>query len=191
MTRKLVWTGFITVDGAMDSPGGTREGHPSGGWVFDTEFVEEAYSLKGEELADTSALVFGRRSYEAFGAVWPRSQDHAAYKELPKYVVSSTIGEDALVGDWGPTTILRLTEDVAALKQTDGGNLYIHGSGELAQRLAAAGLIDQYNLLLFPYLLGSGKRPFDLSDRPRQTLRLRESDTYTNGVVKLVYDVVS
>src|SRR5690606_31017118 len=101
MTRKLVWTGFITVDGAMDSPGGTREGHPSGGWVFDTEFVEEAYSLKGEELADTSALVFGRRSYEAFGAVWPRSQDHAAYKELPKYVVSSTIGEDALVGDWG------------------------------------------------------------------------------------------
>ena len=131
--RNLIYTGFLSLDGVVDSPGGTEEGHRSGGWVVnDLEFVPEAWSLKGEELADTTALMFGRRSYEAFAAVWPGSEDHAAYRELPKYVVSSTLPGDAVVDGWGPTTILRSTEDVAALKQTDGGAIFIHGSAELA-----------------------------------------------------------
>ncbi len=190
MTRELVYTGFMTLDGVMDSPGGTAEGHRGGGWVFDVEFSEEAYSLKGEELADTTALMFGRRSYEAFGAVWPDSEDHAAYKELPKYVVSSSIAEDALVDGWGATTILRSTEDVAALKQGDGGAIFIHGSPELGRRLAEADLIDRYNLLIFPSLLGAGKSVFPRTERDRQKLRLREAASYDNGVAKLVYEVV-
>lgn len=155
----------------------------------DLEFVEEAWSLKGEELADTTALMFGRRSYEAFASVWPGSDDHTDYRDLPKYVVSSTLQDDALVDGWGPTTILRSTEDVAALKEGEGGAVFIHGSAELARRLSDAGLIDQYNLLMFPVLLGAGKSLFGRADRDKQMLALRESATYSNGIVKLVYDV--
>lgn len=136
--RDLVYTAFISLDGVVDSPGGgPGEEHRSGGWVVDDlEFVPEAWSLKGEELADTTALMFGRRSYEAFAPVWPGSEDHADYKELPKYVVSTTLSDDDLVDGWGPTTILRSTEDVAALKEGKGGAIFIHGSAELARRLS-------------------------------------------------------
>lgn len=188
--RDLVYTGFMSLDGVVDSPGGVEEGHRSGGWVFkDLEFVPEAWSLKGEELADTTALMFGRRSYEAFASVWPGSEDHVGYKELPKYVVSSTLPDDALVDGWGPTTILRTTEDVAALKDGDGGAIFIHGSAELAARLSDAGLIDRYNLLVFPVLLGAGKSVFGRADRDKQMLVLRESESYSNGILKLVYAV--
>ncbi|MFF4273362.1 dihydrofolate reductase family protein [Streptomyces sp. NPDC001536] len=188
--RTLVYTGFLSLDGVLDSPGGPEEGHRSGGWVVrDLEFVPEAWSLKGEELSDTTALMFGRRSYEAFASVWPASEDHAAYKELPKYVVSSTLSDDALVDGWGPTTILRTTEDIAKLKEGEGGSIYIHGSAELARRLSEAGLIDQYNLLVFPVLLGAGKSLFHRADSDKQMLSLRESESYSNGILKLVYDV--
>ncbi|MFD0557755.1 dihydrofolate reductase [Stackebrandtia endophytica] len=190
MARELVWTGFMTLDGVVDSPGGTVEGHRSGGWVLDTPFVPEAYSLKGEELDETSALMFGRHSYEAFAPIWPASEDHAAYKDLPKYVVSGSLTEDALIDDWGPITILRSTEDIAELKETDGGAVFIHGSAELGRRLGEADLIDRYNLLVFPVLLGAGKSIFTDSDRDKQSLRLRESATYSNGVAKLIYDVL-
>ncbi|MEV6278641.1 dihydrofolate reductase family protein [Nocardia sp. NPDC051832] len=190
MTRELVYTGFMSLDGVLDSPGGKVEGHRSGGWVMETEFVPEAYSLKGEELADTTALLFGRRSYEAFAPVWRDSADHAAYKALPKYVVSTSLTEDALLDGWGETTILRSTEEVAALKQSEGGGIFIHGSAELARRLGEADLIDRYNLLVFPVLLGAGKGLFSRADRDKQQLSLRESATYSNGVAKLVYDVV-
>ncbi|MEV0645493.1 dihydrofolate reductase family protein [Phytomonospora sp. NPDC050363] len=188
--RELVYTGFMSLDGVVDSPGGVSEGHRSGGWVFETEFVPEAYSLKGEELADTTALMFGRRSYEAFAPVWIDSEDHAAYKDLPKYVVSSTLADDALAEGWGPTTILRSAADVAALKRTDGGAVFIHGSAELARSLSDADLIDRYNLLVFPVLLGAGKSLFSRQDRDKRNLRLRDSAAYSNGVAKLVYDVV-
>ena len=188
MARTLVWTGFMTVDGKVDSPGGIVEGHPGGGWVFDTEFVPEAYSLKEEELADTSALMFGKRSYQAFAPIWSTSPDHAAYQDLPKYVVSSSLAEADLADNWGSTTILRSTEDVAALKQQDGGAIFIHGSAELARSLAEADLIDRYHLLVFPYLLGSGRSVFTSEDRDRQSLRLVTSDAYANGVVKLIYE---
>lgn len=190
MTRELVWTGFVTVDGVMDSPGGAVEGHPAGGWVFRTPFDEDSFSLKGAELADTTALLFGRRSYEAFAPIWSQSEDHAAYQDLPKYVVSSTLQDTDLVADWGETTILRSADDVAALKETEGGGIFIHGSGELARTLADAGLIDRYNLLVFPVLLGEGKSIFTRNNQAEQRLRLRESETYGNGIIKAVYDVV-
>lgn len=187
--RELVYTGFMSLDGVVDSPGATSEGHRGGGWVMDTEFVPEAFSLKGEELEETTALLFGRRSYELFAPVWRDSDDHLAYKELPKYVVSSSLGDDALVDGWGPTAILRSSADVAALKAQDGGAIFIHGSAELARNLADADLIDRYNLLVFPVLLGAGKSLFSRADRDRLPLHLRESATYSNGVAKLVYDV--
>ncbi|HEY8455461.1 MAG TPA: dihydrofolate reductase family protein [Actinopolymorphaceae bacterium] len=189
--RNLVYTGFMSLDGVVEAPGGgPGEDHRSSGWVHkDLEFVPEAWSLKGEELADTSALMFGRRSYESFSQTWPDSKDLADYKELPKYVVSTTLSADALIDGWGPITILRSTEEVAALKESEGGSIYIHGSAELARRLSDADLIDQYNLLVFPVLLGAGKSLFSKADRDKQMLTLRESETYSNGILKLIYDV--
>jgi dihydrofolate reductase len=190
--RELVYTAFMSLDGVVDSPGGgPGEEHRSAGWVVQgVEFLPEAFALKGEELAETSALMFGRRSYEAFAPTWRESEDHADYKDLPKYVVSSTLSEDALVEGWGPTTILRSDDDVAKVKHGDGGAIFIHGSAELARRLSDAGLVDRYNLLVFPVLLGAGKSLFSGADRAKQGLRLRESQSYPNGVVKLLYDVV-
>ena len=190
MTRELVYTGFMSLDGVVDSPGGKVEGHRSGGWVMDTEFVPEAYSLKAEELAETTALMFGRRSYEVFAPIWPDSGDHVAYKELPKYVVSTCLTHDAVIEGWGPIMILRSIDDIAELKQSDGGAIFIHGSAELARSLSDADLIDRYNLLIFPVLLGAGKSLFSRADRDKQELRLRESATYSNGVAKLLCDVV-
>jgi len=190
--RELVYTGFVSLDGVLDSPGGgPGEEHRSAGWVFkDIEFLLEAVALKGEELADTTALMFGRRSYEAFAPLWRESEDHVSYKDLPKYVVSSTLREDALVEGWGPTTILRSTDDVADLKKGEGGAIFIHGSAELARRMADAGLIDRYNLLVFPLLLGAGKSLFNRADKEKQMLSLQSSASYPNGVVKLIYKVV-
>ncbi|MEU1587763.1 dihydrofolate reductase family protein [Micromonospora sp. NPDC005710] len=189
--RDLVYTGFMSLDGVVDSPGGgPGEEHRSAGWVFkDLDPVAEAWSLKGEELGDTTALMFGRHSYEQFAQVWPGSEDHASYQELPKYVVSSTLSDDALVDGWGPTTILRSAGDIAALKQGDGGAIFIHGSAELARRLSDEGLIDRYNLLVFPVLLGAGKTLFGRADRDKYMLRMRESESYSNGILKVIYDV--
>jgi dihydrofolate reductase len=189
MARELVYTGFMSLDGVVDSPGGTAEGHRSGGWVRDTEFVPEAFALKGEELADTTALMFGRRSYEVFAPIWSASEDHAAYQELPKYVVSTSVTDADLFDGWGPTTILRSSDEVATEKQSAGGAIFIHGSAELARRLSDADLIDRYNLLVFPVLLGAGKSLFSRDDRDKRQLRLRESESYSNGVTKLIYDV--
>jgi dihydrofolate reductase len=190
--RDLIYTAFTTLDGVVDSPGGgPGEEHRSGGWVVqDIEFLPEAFSLKSEELEDTTALMFGRRSYETFSTTWPDSEDHVLYKELPKYVVSSTLSEDALVDGWGPITILRSEDEVAELKKGDGGGIVIHGSAELARRLSDAGLVDRYNLLVFPVLLGAGNSLFSRSDRDKHQLRLRESEAYPNGILKLIYDVV-
>jgi len=190
MARELVYTGFMSLDGVVDSPGGTGEGHRSGGWVRDTEFVPEAFALKGEELEETTALMFGRRSYELFAPTWRDSEDHAAYKDLPKYVVSTTLTDADLFDGWGSTTILRSSDDVASVKDNDGGAIFIHGSAELARRLSDADLIDRYNLLVFPVLLGAGKSLFSRDDRDKRQLRLRESESYSNGVTKLLYDVV-
>ena len=189
--RELVYTGFMSLDGVVDSPGGgPGEEHRSGGWVFKgIKFLPEAFSLKAEELEETTALMFGRRSYEAFAPTWRDSEDHAAYKELPKYVVSTTLPDDALVEGWGPTTILRSADDVAELKKSEGGAIFIHGSAELARRLADAALIDRYHLLVFPVLLGSGKSVFSRADKDKQKLTLRTSEAYPNGIVKLIYDV--
>ncbi len=117
-------------------------------------------------------------------------EEFSTYKEMPKYVVSTTLGEGDLVDNWGPTTILRSLEEVAALKQTEGGPILMHGSARLNHALSDAGLIDRYHLLVFPVLLGAGKRLFSDTDKARQKLVLVEHETYGNGVQKNVFDVV-
>jgi dihydrofolate reductase len=190
--RTLIYTAFVSLDGVVDSPGGGgAETHRSRGWTFkDLEFLEEVYEIKTREQKEAAALMMGRVSYEAFAPVWPEMEEFADYKVMPKYVVSTTLSEDDLVSNWGETTILRSLEEVAGLKETEGGPIIIHGSATLSRNLADAGLIDRYHLLVFPLLLGAGKKMFSDTDKDKQMLRLLESETYDNGIQKLVYDVV-
>ncbi|MDQ0681234.1 dihydrofolate reductase [Streptomyces achromogenes] len=132
----------------------------------------------------------GRAGYEAFSPVWPNMEDFADYKVMPKYVVSSTLTEDDLVSNWGETTILRSLDEVAALKETEGGPIILHGSAALNRSLSDAGLIDRYHLLVFPLPLGAGKRLFSSSDTDTQKLKLVEHEVYANGLQKNVFDVI-
>lgn len=191
--RTLIYSAFVSIDGVVDSPGGgsPSEQHRSGGWTFkDIEFLPEAYAIKGSEMEEAGALMFGRRSYEAFAPIWPDIEDFAVVKEIPKYVVSTSLGDDALVEGWGPQTILRSLEEVEELKQGDGGPILIAGSAELARNLSDAGLIDRYHLLVFPVVLGAGKSMWSETDKDKQRLELVESETYANGIIKLIYDVI-
>ncbi len=188
--RTLITTAFVSLDGVIEAPGG-EPGHRSSGWTFkDIEFDEAAYEIKGREQEEASAMMMGRHSYEAFSPVWPDIAEFPRYKVLPKYVVSTTLQEKDLVSNWGDITILRSLDDVAALKETEGGPISIHGSATLDRNLSDAGLIDRYHLLVFPVLLGAGKRLFSDTDKDKQQLKLVESESYSNGIQKLVYDVV-
>ena len=134
--RTLVVTEFITLDGVVEAPGGGD--HPHAGWTFkDVEFDAAAYDIKGRETEAASALLFGRQSYDEFAPVWPSMAEFAAYNAMPKYVVSSTLSEP----EWSNTSVLRSLDEVAALKETEGGEIHVHGSAILAQGLAAAGLV--------------------------------------------------
>ena len=187
--RTLISSAFISLDGVMEGPGG-EPGYRNTGWTFkDVEFVPEAYEIKGREQEEATAILLGRVSYQAFSPVWPDMKEFAGYKPMPKYVVSTTLTEDNLVSNWGETTILRSLDQVAALKETEGGPIIIHGSASLNHSLSDAGLIDRYHLLVFPVLLGAGKRLFSETDKDKQNLKLVASEAYGNGIQKLVYDV--
>lgn len=184
--RPLIVTAFTSLDGVMEAPGGGD--HRSAGWTFQlVDFVEEAYELKGREQAETTALLFGRKTYEEFAPVWPSMEEFAEYNAMPKYVVSTTLEESD--PGW-PATILRSVDDVAALKETEGGPIAVHGSGALGASLADAGLVDRYHLLVFPLLLGAGTRLFSDADKDATKLTLVEHEVYSNGVQKQVLDVV-
>ncbi|XVV07318.1 dihydrofolate reductase family protein [Actinosynnema sp. CA-248983] len=189
--RTLITTAFVSLDGVVEAPGG-EPGYRNTGWTFkDVEFDPAAYEIKGREQDEAAAMLLGRVSYQAFSPVWPTmTEEFAGYNAMPKYVVSTTLTEDDLVSNWGETTILRSLDDVAALKEGDGGPIIVHGSAALNRSLSDAGLIDRYHLLLFPVLLGAGKRLFSDGDKDKQNLKLVESEAYGNGIQKLVYDVV-
>jgi dihydrofolate reductase len=181
--RTIVVTEFISLDGIVDSPGGGD--HPHAGWTFkEVAFDEAAYEIKGRETQDATALLLGRRSYDEFAPVWPSMEEFATYNAMPKYVVSSTLQDP----EWNNTSVLRSLDEVAALKETEGGEIHVHGSATLAQGLAAAGLVDRYHLLVFPLLLGTGKRLFGEGDKTR--LALVEHAAYSNGITLQCYDVV-
>ncbi|MFD4872322.1 dihydrofolate reductase family protein [Streptomyces sp. NPDC058420] len=188
--RTLVSTAFLSLDGVMEAPGG-EPGYRNSGWTFkEVEFLPEAFEIKGREQLESTAILMGRASYEAFSPVWPAMEEFAHYNALPKYVVSTTLTDDDLVSNWGETTILRSLDEVAALKETDGGPITVHGSAALNHGLADAGLVDRYHLLVYPLLLGAGKRLFPATDKDTQKLKLVEHAVYANGLQLNVLDVV-
>lgn len=185
--RTLIVSAFVSLDGVMEGPGG-EPGYRNSGWTFkDVEFDPAAYEIKGREQSETTALLLGKTSYEAFAPIWPTMDDFAEYNAMPRYVVSTTLAEED--SRW-PATILRSIDDVAALKETEGGPIAVHGSATLGKSLADAGLVDRYHLLTFPLLLGAGKRLFSEADKDSTKLRLVEYEAYGNGVQKQVLDVV-
>ncbi|MCZ4520435.1 dihydrofolate reductase family protein [Rhodococcus ruber] len=184
--RTLIVTAFVSLDGVMEGPGG-EAGYRNSGWTFqDIEFDPAAYEIKGREQSEASALLLGRTSYEAFAPIWPTMDDFAEYNAMPRYVVSTTLEQDD--SRW-PATILRSIDDVAELKNTDGGPISVHGSATLGRSLADAGLVDRYHLLVFPLLLGAGKRLFSAADKDTTHLDLVEHEVYGNGIQKQVFDV--
>lgn len=185
--RTIIVTAFMSLDGVMEAPGG-EAGYRNTGWTFKgVKFDEAAYELKGREQQEAGGLLLGRRSYEAFAPVWPQMDDFAEYNERPRWVVSTTLDHD---DERWPATVLRSLDDVAALRETDGGPLLVHGSATLGWSLADAGLVDRYHLLIFPLLLGAGRRLFSGADKDLTRLDLVEHATYGNGIRMAIYDVV-
>ena len=180
--RTLIATAFMSLDGVVEAPGG-EPGHRSSGWTFRAvQHDDAAYEIKGREQEEATAMLLGRVSYQAFAPVWPDMTDvFPRYNAMPRYVVSTTLDESALEPRW-PATVLRSLDDVAALKETEGGPISVHGSATLVRGLTDAGLVDRFHLLVFPVLLGAGKRYFSEADKDLQRLRVLESETYANGV---------
>ncbi|GEE00296.1 deaminase reductase [Gordonia spumicola] len=185
--RTLIVSAFVSADGVAQAPGDDGT-YRNGGWtVTGAEFDPASFEMKGSEQEESTAMLLGRRSYEMFAPVWPTMDEFAGYNAMPRYVVSSTLetGDDR----W-PATVLRTLDEVAALKETDGGPIIVHGSLALGHALADAGLVDRYHVLTFPVLLGEGQRLFSGSSHDMIKLSLVDSAVYPNGLQKLIYDVV-
>jgi dihydrofolate reductase len=190
--RKLTLTQFVTLDGVVQSPGGPDEdpsgGFAKGGWLL--PFAESPLfgEVMGARFDKAGGFVLGRKTYEIFAAWWPNVGDDdptaAKLNHLPKYVASTTLGSV----DWDHATILGsdVVEAVTELKAEDGDELQIHGSGRLVQTLMRHNLIDVYELLLFPVVLGEGKRLFETGiDRSMSLASSRATDS---GLVVLTYE---
>jgi dihydrofolate reductase len=188
--RRLVVTTFLTLDGVMQAPGGPGEdvdaGFEHGGWsvpLWDDVMGE----VMTAEMSDPFDLLLGRRTYDIFAAYWPTAPEEAGGKVLndaTKYVVSR--GRPVL--DWGPSVLVEdAARDVATLKEGDGPELQVHGSGNLAQTLIREGLVDQFRLKVFPVVVGSGKRLFADGTIPA-ALRLVDSKVTSTGVMVGTYE---
>ena len=181
---KIIVTEFVSLDGVMEDPGGAED-FEYGGWTFEID-RGEGDKFKLDETMETDALLLGRKTYEGFAAAWPSREGDFAdkFNNMPKYVVSSTLDKP----EWNNSTVLKgdVVEAVKKLKEEQGGNIVVHGSRQLAQTLIENDLVDQLNLMVFPVVLGSGKRLFgDTSDKKR--LELVESRTVGDGVLILIY----
>lgn len=179
MTR-IVLTEFISLDGVMEEPR----------WTFQFERGPDGAAFKFDELFTSDALLLGRVTYQGFAQAWPSMGNDEFGKrmnEIPKYVVSATL-TDADAG-WGPTTVIRgdVVAEIERLKAEPGGNLLVEGSCQLAQTLIRHGLVDEYRFMLFPIVLGAGKRlfPEGMSEPARLTLTAATPDR--DGVMLLTY----
>jgi dihydrofolate reductase len=183
---RVVVSQFVTVDGVFEDPGGSEK-RERGGWAFQFDRGPEGNKFKLDEVMGSEALLLGRVTYEGFAEAWPsRTGDFAAkFNGMRKYVVSSTLGEPA----WNNSTVIRddVPEEVAKLKQGDGGDILVNGSAQLVRTLMEHDLVDEYRLMVFPVVLGSGKRLFlDLG----QTKALQLTDAQPvgpDGIVILTY----
>ena len=175
--RPLVTTHFVSLDGVAEAPGG-EEGYRHTGWTMDVEPDPAQYERKGGEQEEATAFVMGARSYEAFSQVWPTMDYFAGWNAMPKYVVSGTVTDP----QWHNTSVLATLDEVAALKETEGGPIFVQGSLLLTQSLLKVGLVDEMRLMVFPVILGSGRGPFPSDAEDKVKLSLVDSTTYANGV---------
>jgi dihydrofolate reductase len=182
---RIVVTEFVSLDGVMQAPGGGEE-FKHAGWTFEIDRGEEGDAFKLAETLEAEALLLGRVTYEGFAAAWPTMKGEFAdkFNSMPKYVVSSTLDDP----EWNNTTVLKgdVTDDVSKLKQSTSGDIYVHGSARLAQTLLEHDLVDELRLMVFPVVLGTGKRLFD-GTSDKKPLRLTESKTVGDGVAILIY----
>jgi dihydrofolate reductase len=183
---RIVVTEFVSLDGVMEDPGGAED-FRYGGWTFEIERGDEGNKFKLDETMASDALLLGRRTYEGFADAWPSREGEFAdkFNEMPKYVVSSTLKDP----DWTNTTVLDgdLVDEVSKLREGPDGEIVVHGSAQLVHALVEHDLVDEVRLMVFPVVLGSGKRLFgETSDKKR--LRLVSSQTVGDGVAVLVYE---
>jgi dihydrofolate reductase len=188
--RKLKVTTFVTLDGVMQAPGGPEEdeagGFTHGGWSVN--YWDEAMGADmGEFMGKPFDLLLGRKTYEIFAAFWPNAQDETAdqLNNARKYVASRTLRSV----DWQNSTLLQgdVAEAVARLKEESGPEIQVHGSGDLIQTLLKNGLVDEFHLMIFPVVVGTGKRLFADGTMPGG-LKLVDSKAATTGVIMTRYE---
>jgi dihydrofolate reductase len=177
---RIVVTEFVSLDGVMEEPR----------WTFQFERGPEGGKFKYDELFGSEALLLGRVTYQAFAQAWPSmgtDEFGQRMNSIPKYVVSSTLADDQAT--WGKTTVLRgdAATEIARLKAAPGGDLLVEGSCQLVQTLVQHGLADEYRLMVFPIILGAGKRLFPDVMSAAATLTLADSKTDRDGVLLLTY----
>jgi dihydrofolate reductase len=185
---KLVVTEFITLDGVIEDPGGS-ENFDRGGWAFKFGRGQEGDKFKLEETLEAEAQLLGRVTYEGFAAAWPKRTDEVGFAEkmnaMPKYVVSSTLQDLA----WNNSTRIDgdVADEVAKLKQV-AGDILVHGSATLVQALVENDLVDQLHLMVFPTVLGAGKRLFDDTSSAKAFQLVESRPVGDDGVVILRYE---
>jgi dihydrofolate reductase len=186
MAARIVVTEFVSLDGVMEAPGGEPFKYP--GWSFEIDRGDDGNQFKLEETRRADALLIGRRTYESFAGAWPKRAGEFAdkFNSMPKFVVSTTLKKP----EWNNTTVLDsgdATAQVRKLKAEFDGELQVPGSHRLVQELIENDLVDQITLMVFPVILGTGKKVFE-EKAERRRLRLREAKVVGDGVVVLIYE---
>jgi dihydrofolate reductase len=190
MAARIVVTEFVSLDGVMEAPGGEPDfKYP--GWTFEFERGDDGNQFKLDETMRADALLIGRRTYESFAGAWPQREGEFAdkFNSMPKFVVSTTLGDP----EWSNTTVLDgsdATAEVRKLKEEFDGELQVPGSHRLVQELIESDLVDQINLMVFPVILGTGKKAFEETPE-RRNLRLKESKVVGDGVAVMIYERAS
>lgn len=173
--RKIVVTEFLSLDGVMEAPM----------WTF-PYWNDEIAQFKADESNASDALLLGRVTYEGFAAAWPNSKDEGApyFNGIRKYVVSTTLDS----AEWNNSVLIKdnVIEEIRNLKQQDGKDIVVHGSGKLIQTLMQHDLVDSYRLLVYPLVLGKGQRLFEEGTTAK--LNLVEARPLSKGVTALVYE---
>jgi dihydrofolate reductase len=184
---RVIVSQFVTLDGVFEDPGGS-EGMERGGWAFGFERGEDGDKFKLDEVVASDALLLGRVTYEGFAAAWPSREGEFAdkFNGMQKYVVSSTLAEP----EWDNSKVVSL-DDVAGLREGDGGDILVNGSAQLVAELLERDLVDELRLMVFPTVLGAGRRLFGDTVAPKR-LRLVESRAVgPDGVLILIYQPVT
>ena len=183
---RIVVTEFMSLDGVVEDPGGDS-GYRHAGWTFKIDQGAGGPEFKLKETRESKALLLGRVTYQGFAAAWPsvKGEFGDMFNNMPKYVVSKTLDK----AEWNNSTVLKgdVVKEVSSLKQKVDGDIVVHGSAQLTQALIEHDLVDELRLMVFPVVLGSGKRLFGES-ADKLPLRLTESKTVGDGIAVLTYE---